>query len=89
MKIFIAGATGVLGRRVISGLISSGHKVVGLSRSNKNYQVIHRLGAEPRNGNLFDKESKVSALFDCDVISTFSYRNSYESPKLSGGLGIK
>ncbi|MFZ0452924.1 MAG: NAD-dependent epimerase/dehydratase family protein, partial [Ignavibacteriaceae bacterium] len=68
MKIFSAGATGVLGRRVIQSLISSGHHVVGLSRSDKNDQIINQLGAEPRHGNLFDKNSLVSTSFDCDVI---------------------
>ena len=68
MKIFIAGATGVLGRRVIHGLISSNHEVVGLSRSNKNDQIITQLDAEPRRGNLFDRNSLVSVSSDCDVI---------------------
>lgn len=68
MKIFIAGATGVLGRRAIQGLISSGHKVIGLSRSNKNDQIIDQLGAESRHGDLFDKKSIVSVSSDCDVI---------------------
>jgi nucleoside-diphosphate-sugar epimerase len=68
MKIFVAGATGVLGRRAVQGLIYSGHQVVGLSRSNKNDQILNKLGAEPRHGDLFDKKSIISVSSDCDVI---------------------
>ena len=55
-------------KRVIQDLISSNHEVVGLSRSNKNDQIITQLDAEPRRGNLFDRNSLVSVSSDCDVI---------------------
>ena len=62
MKIFIAGATGVLGRRVIPGLISSNHRVVGLSRSDQNDLILHQLGAEPCRGDLFDVDDAAAAV---------------------------
>jgi nucleoside-diphosphate-sugar epimerase len=33
MKILVAGATGVLGRRLVSLLVSNGHTVVGTTRT--------------------------------------------------------
>lgn len=54
MKVFIAGATGVLGRCVVRRLVERGHRVAGLGRSNDNAVLLRRLGAEPRAGDLFD-----------------------------------
>ena len=68
MKIFIAGATGVLGRRVTQGLIYSGHQVVALSRSYDNDYVITKLGANPRRSDLFDSHSLISGSSGCDAI---------------------
>ncbi len=68
MKIFIAGATGVLGRRVIAGLISSNHRVVGLSRSDQNDLILNQLGAEPYRGDLFDKDKLISIVSDSEAV---------------------
>ncbi len=68
MKIFVAGGTGVLGRRVVPMLISLGHEVVGLSRSVANDDLLATLGAEARRGDLFDREGLYSISADCDAI---------------------
>jgi nucleoside-diphosphate-sugar epimerase len=68
MNIFIAGATGVLGRRVIPRLIKNGHHVIGLSRSDKNNELIKQLGGEPRTGELFNREQMVNLSSDCEAI---------------------
>ena len=68
MKIFIAGATGVLGRRVIPGLISSDHQVFGLSRSDQNDLILKQLGAEPCRGDLFDKDKLISMTSESEAI---------------------
>ncbi len=68
MHIFIAGATGVLGRRVVPRLIAAGHHVAALSRSDANARQLAESGAEPRPGDLFDKEAMIRLTRDCDVI---------------------
>ena len=68
MNVFIAGATGVLGRRVVSELIGRHHRIVGLSRSDRNDALLKQLGAEPRAGDLFDPASVAAAAADCDAI---------------------
>jgi nucleoside-diphosphate-sugar epimerase len=68
MKVFVAGATGVLGRRVIPGLLSTGHEVVGLSRSPENDRMLGRLGAEARTGDLFDGVQMRDISADCEAI---------------------
>jgi nucleoside-diphosphate-sugar epimerase len=47
MKIFIAGATGAVGRPLVSACMSAGHSVVGLTRTPERADLIRRLGAEP------------------------------------------
>jgi nucleoside-diphosphate-sugar epimerase len=69
MKVFVAGATGVLGRRLVRQLGERGHEVLGLSRGLDNDQTIRSLGAEPRRADLFDVESLVRAAADVDVVA--------------------
>lgn len=68
MKIFIAGATGVLGRRVVKGLVAKAHTVVGLSRSKKNAQWLAENGAQSFDGDLFDAASMKQGAKGCDVV---------------------
>ena len=47
MRIFVAGATGAIGRPLVSALITAGHSVVGLTRTAAKAETIRRMGAEP------------------------------------------
>ena len=68
MKVFIAGATGVLGRRVVDKLVADGHEVVGLSRSQQNAEWLQAHGAVPRRGDLFDQEQMSELAAGCEAI---------------------
>jgi nucleoside-diphosphate-sugar epimerase len=67
MRVFIAGATGVLGRRVVQRLIANGHQVVGLSRSARNRDWLRQQGAVPREGDLFNREELNHISADCEA----------------------
>ncbi len=45
MKIFVAGASGVIGRRLVPLLVEAGHEVVGMTRSSTRAPLIERSGA--------------------------------------------
>jgi nucleoside-diphosphate-sugar epimerase len=47
MRIFVAGATGAVGRPLVSALRSAGHSVAGLTRTAAKVETIKRMGAEP------------------------------------------
>ncbi|MEH2519736.1 nucleoside-diphosphate-sugar epimerase [Bradyrhizobium sp. AZCC 1610] len=47
MRIFVAGATGAVGRPLIAALIAAGHSVVGTTRTAAKAEIIKRMGAEP------------------------------------------
>ena len=47
MKVFVAGATGAVGRPLVSALIAAGHSVVGLTRTAAKAESVTRMGATP------------------------------------------
>jgi 2-alkyl-3-oxoalkanoate reductase len=68
MKVFIAGASGVLGRRLIRQLTARGHSVIGQVRSAKAESVVKAAGGEARHADLFDAESLSKAAEGCDTV---------------------
>jgi nucleoside-diphosphate-sugar epimerase len=68
MEIFVAGATGLLGRGVVRRLAAAGHTVRGLSRTTRNEGVIHELGGRPVAGDLFDVRSLVAAVGGAEAV---------------------
>ena len=68
MKLFITGATGVLGRHIVPQLVQSGHQVCGLARSHGNVELLRQLRAEPMRVDLFDLAALTQAVEACDAI---------------------
>ncbi len=66
--VFVTGPTGVLGRATIPQLITRGHTVRALSRSDANDAAILALGAHPVRANLFDASSLRAAVTGADAI---------------------
>jgi nucleoside-diphosphate-sugar epimerase len=54
MRVFIAGATGAVGARLLPQLIGCGHEVIGSSRSLERAERLRELGAEPVVLDLLD-----------------------------------
>lgn len=54
MRIFLAGATGVIGVRLVPLLVGRGHTVVGLTRTPAKVELLRSLGAEPVVGDVYD-----------------------------------
>ncbi len=68
MKVFIAGASGVLGRRLVRQFLARGHSVTGQVRSAKAESAVREAGGEPRHADLFDAESLAQAAEGCDTV---------------------
>src|SRR5665213_2327981 len=68
MRVFIAGASGVLGRRMVRQFVERGHSVVGLVRSPKAEIAVQDAGGEPRQADLFDADSLARAAEGCDTV---------------------
>lgn len=56
MKIFLAGATGAIGRRLVPRLVEAGHEVTAITRQEKKLRELYELGAEPILCDVFDAE---------------------------------
>jgi nucleoside-diphosphate-sugar epimerase len=68
MRVFIAGASGVLGRRLVRQFAERGHAVIGLVRSPKGEIAVQDAGGEPRQADLFDPDSLARAAEGCDTV---------------------
>lgn len=68
MRVFVAGATGVLGRRLVRACVDRGHEVVGLTRDDRGDDLVAELGGEPRRGDVLDRSSLEAAAAGCDVL---------------------
>jgi nucleoside-diphosphate-sugar epimerase len=64
MRIFLAGASGVIGVRLIPLLVSEGHVVAGMTRSPDKMASLWRLGAEPVLCDVFDERGLHDAVTD-------------------------
>ena len=54
MKVFVAGATGAIGRPLVPQLIEAGHQVTAITRSKEKLGELYELGAEPIVCDVFD-----------------------------------
>ena len=64
MKVFIAGATGVLGYRLVDRLTDRDHEVVGLVRDEAGERVVERRGGTARRGDVLEPETVERAMDD-------------------------
>jgi nucleoside-diphosphate-sugar epimerase len=64
MRIFVAGATGTLGRPTVRALVSRGHQVVGLTRTDAGARRIEAIGARAVIGNALDAERLETLVVD-------------------------
>ena len=62
MRIFVAGATGAVGSRLVPLLVLSGHEVIGTTRSPERGERLRQLGAEPVVLDVLDREATVRAV---------------------------
>ena len=68
MRVLVAGASGVLGRRIVRQLVARNHRVVGLARSETAEATVRSLGGEPRRADLFDANAVAQAAQGCEII---------------------
>ena len=66
MRVFVAGASGAIGTRLVPQLIDRGHEVIGTSRSSGNAERVAALGAEPIALDLLDPRAVLKAVLETE-----------------------
>jgi nucleoside-diphosphate-sugar epimerase len=66
MKVFVAGATGALGRQLIPRLTAKGHRVVGMTRTTAKADALQALGAQPVVADALDADAVKRAVLDAE-----------------------
>jgi nucleoside-diphosphate-sugar epimerase len=84
MKVFVAGATGVLGRELVPQLVARGHEVTGMTRTASKQDLVRDLGARPVVADALDPEAVAQAVAaaEPEVIV-------HELTALSGPVGMR
>ena len=84
MKIFIAGATGVLGRALVPQLVAQGHEVVGMTRSASKQDLVRSLGARPVVADALDPDAVAQAVASAEPEAIV-----HELTALSGPMSMR
>src|SRR6476620_2675208 len=66
MRVFVAGASGAIGRRLIPQLIDAGHEVIGTHNSAASAHVLRSLGATPVKLDLLDTRAVRDAVVETE-----------------------
>lgn len=72
MRVFVTGASGVLGRRVLRRLLAEGHEVRAVARTRP--EVVRAAGAEPIRVDLFDPDALAAAVRGHDAVLDLATR---------------
>jgi nucleoside-diphosphate-sugar epimerase len=84
VKVFVAGATGVLGRQLVPQLVARGHEVVGMTRTASKQDELRALGARPVVADALDPDAVAEAVASAEPEVIV-----HELTALSGKLSVR
>jgi nucleoside-diphosphate-sugar epimerase len=84
MKVFVAGATGALGRALVPQLVARGHEVVGMTRSASKRDLLRSLGAQPVLADALDPDAVTHAVASAEPEVIV-----HQLTALSGRMGLR
>ncbi len=77
MRVFVTGSTGFVGTAVVKELLSAGHKVLGLTRSDKGAEQLKSQGAEVLHGTIEDLELLKKAASESDAVIHLAFVHNF------------
>lgn len=81
MKVFVTGATGLIGSAVVAELLNNDHTVLGLARSDASAQKLEAVGAEAIRGGLADLDAIRAGAARADGVIHLAFANDFSSPE--------
>ncbi|HEY5050318.1 MAG TPA: NAD-dependent epimerase/dehydratase family protein, partial [Acidothermaceae bacterium] len=75
MRVFVTGGSGWIGAAVVPELISAGHQVVGLARSEKSAAALTAAGVEVQSGNLDDLDTLRNVADKSDAVIHLAFKH--------------
>jgi dihydroflavonol-4-reductase len=83
MKVFVAGATGFIGKNAVKRLIESGHECICLVRVTSKKEVLETIGCQFVTGDITDKDSLIEGMKGCEAVINLANLYSYWEPDVS------
>src|SRR5579875_3498661 len=77
MHVFVTGGTGTIGSPVIAELLSAGHSVLGLARSESSARALERAGASVLRGSLSEHDVLRDGASRCDGVINLAFSPDY------------
>ena len=84
MKVFVAGATGAIGKQLIPQLVAAGHEVTGMTRSPAKADVLRALGAKAAVADGLDRTAVREAVLRAEPEAAI-----HQMTSLSGTFNLK
>ncbi|GGL92324.1 SDR family oxidoreductase [Nakamurella endophytica] len=79
MHVFVTGGTGLIGSAVVAELLTHGHTVLGLARTEASSRALQAAGAQVLRGSLADVEVLRSAASAADGVIHLAFRNDFST----------
>ncbi|MFB9324648.1 SDR family oxidoreductase [Paenibacillus aurantiacus] len=80
MKVFVTGATGWIGSAAVDELLSAGHEVVGLARSDVSASALEAKGASALRGDLDDLDSLRRGAAEAEGVVHLANKHDWANP---------
>jgi len=77
MRVFVTGASGFVGSAIVNDLLSAGHQVLGLVRSDKGAEQVKTAGAEALLGDVNDLEILKQGATACDAVIHTAFNHDF------------
>jgi nucleoside-diphosphate-sugar epimerase len=81
MHVFVTGGTGLIGSAVVAELLSNGHTVLALARSDASAAAAEAAGASTIRGSLADLDTLRAAVAQVDGVIHLAFSNDFSSPE--------